>query len=139
MNPWRVLGFVAVVIALCWLWLGPVWAVVAAVFVVPPWMIIAIQWKVRGPRRITPEQRAAIDRVRVWQDPVWRWWGLAFGVVGIACVVLPAFPAGMFVGMLALAKVMAGVAFDRAPEGVHLTSWADPSPEVDKHDQQLDC
>lgn len=48
-NPWRVLGFAATVVALSWLWLGPAWAVVAAVFVVPPSMIIAIQWRVRGP------------------------------------------------------------------------------------------
>lgn len=128
MNPWRVLGFAATVVALAWLWLGPAWAVVAAVFVVPPWMIIAIQWRVRGPHRISPEQRAAIARVRVWQDPVWRWWGLAIGLTCVACLALPALPAGAVVMALALAKGMAGWAYARAPQGVHLTSWPDPPP-----------
>jgi hypothetical protein len=43
------------IVAIAWVWLGAVWAVVAAVFVVPPWLIATAQARVGHYRRIAPE------------------------------------------------------------------------------------
>lgn len=83
-SPPRIAVFTVVIVTVAWVWLGPVWAVVAAVFVVPPWLIVTIQARVSRYRRITPEQQTAIRRVRLWDDPLARL-GALFVALLISC------------------------------------------------------
>lgn len=84
-DPARVAIFTLSVVGIAWVWLGLAWAVVAAVFVVPPWLIVTTQARVSRYRRISPAQRAAIRRVRLWNEP-WVRYGALLAVALVACV-----------------------------------------------------
>ena len=115
-DPRRVLRFVVATVAVAWLWLGPVWAVVAAVFVVPPWLIIAVQWRARAPHRITSDQQAAIARVRLWRDPALRWWGTAYGLTMVVVLGAGSVAPSAYNPALSLAIIVVTVAAALAPK-----------------------